>query len=51
MSDLSNAFSLLEVDVADEEDFKAIAAATNGVNSKGTKGFFLVALINDEQIL
>ncbi|KAL1816877.1 hypothetical protein DCAR_0521282 [Daucus carota subsp. sativus] len=38
MSDLSNAFSLLEVDVADEEDFKAIAAATNGVNSKGTKG-------------
>lgn len=38
MNELSNAFSLLEVDVADEEDLKGIVVANNGVNSKGKKG-------------
>lgn len=38
MNELSNAFSLLEVDVADEEDLKRIVVANNGVSSEGKKG-------------
>lgn len=46
MNELSNAFSLLEVDVADEENLKGIAVTNNGVNSEGKKGFF--GLINNK---
>ncbi|KAL8146763.1 oligoribonuclease [Apium graveolens] len=55
MNELSNAFSLLDVDVADEEDLKRIVVASKGVNSakkgkgkKGSQNHGGTTLTNDE---
>lgn len=40
MNQLSNAFSLLELDIADDEDQERIVAPKNGVTSKRKKGWF-----------